>query len=277
VAGARRILVVSDTHLSPRTPEADANWAAVVALVARGGFELVVHVGDLTLDAIAEPGELARARQRLDALAVPWVAVPGNHDVGDNPGVSPGPETNASRIEPWVAAIGPDRWEVAVDGWTVLGVNAQLFGSDSAGESAQWAWLEDTLGSQPSTRPIVFVCHKPLSAAADEIATAPRHRFVPARARQRLQTQLEGRRVSVVVSGHVHQFRVLERERRHHVWAPTTWAVLPDDTQQTLGLKQCGVVALELGPDGVVHDELLCPPGMAQLTLSVDIPDPYLH
>ena len=123
----------------------------------------------------------------------------------------------------------------------------------------------------------MFVCHKPLSAAADEIAASPRHRFVPAEARRRLQAQLEGRRVPVVVSGHVHQFRVLERERRRHVWAPTTWAVLPDDAQQTLGLKRCGVVALELGADGTVHDELLSPPGMTQLTLTVDIPDPYAH
>jgi hypothetical protein len=203
--------------------------------------------------------------------------VPGNHDVGDNPGVSSGPATSAPHVERWVAAIGPDRWDVAVDGWTLLGVNAQLFGSDSPAEAAQWAWLDDRLEAQPPDRPIVFVCHKPLMAAADELAAAPRHRFVPAPARDRLQARLAGRRVPVVVSGHVHQFRVLEREGWRHLWAPSTWAVLPDDTQPTLGLKQCGVVALDLDPDGTAHDELMRPPGMAQLTLTVDIPDPYIH
>ena len=268
--------MVSDTHLSSRTPEAEANWAAVVALVAGGGFDLVVHVGDLTLDGPAAPGELTDARRRLDALSVPWVAVPGNHDVGDNPGVSPGPATSAPLVERWTAAIGPDRWDVAVDGWTLLGVNAKLFGSDSPAEAAQWEWLDERLGSHSPDRPIVFVCHKPISAAADELEAAPRHRFVPAPARERLQAQFTDRRVPVVVSGHVHQFRVLERDGRHNVWAPSTWAVLPD-TQTTLGLKQCGVVALDLYADGTVHHELLRPPGMAQLMLTVDIADPYAH
>jgi predicted phosphodiesterase len=277
VAPARRILVVSDTHLSPRTPEADANWTAVVALVSGGEFELVVHVGDLTVDAPSAAAELTHARHHLDALSVPWVAVPGNHDVGDNAGVSSGPATSAPLVERWAEAIGPDRWDVAVDGWTLLGVNAQLFGSESPAEAAQWAWLDEKLGPLPPDHPTVFVCHKPLTAAADELAAAPRHRFVPAPARERLQAQFAGRRVPVVVSGHVHQFRVLERDHRRHVWAPTTWAVLPDDAQQTLGVKQCGVVALDLAADGTVNQELMRPPGMAQLTLTVDIPDPYAH
>jgi predicted phosphodiesterase len=261
VARARRILVVSDTHLAPRTPEADANWTAVVALVSGGEFELVVHVGDLTVDAPSAAAELTHARRHLDALSVPWVAVPGNHDVGDNAGVSSGPATSAPLVERWAEAIGPDRWDVA----------------DSPAEAAQWAWLDDKLGSLPPDHPTVFVCHKPLTAAADELAAAPRHRFVPAPARERLQAQFTGRRVPVVVSGHVHQFRVLEREHRRHVWAPTTWALLPDDAQQTLGVKQCGVVALDLAADGTIQQELLRPPGMAQLTLTVDIPDPYAH
>jgi len=57
----------------------------------------------------------------------------------------------------------------------------------------------------------------------------------------------------------------------------TPGAVLPDFTQQTLGLKRCGVVALDLNPDGTAGYQLLRPPGMAQLTLTVDIPDPYPH
>ena len=277
MVGARRILVVSDTHLSTRAPEAEANWAAVVALVAGGGFELVVHAGDLTLDAVAAPEELPDARRHLDALVVPWLAVPGNHDVGDNPGAASGPVTNASLVAPWAAAIGPDQWEAEVDGWTLLGVNAQLFGSQLDAEAEQWAWLEDRLAALPDDRPVVFVCHKPLSAATDELDAAPPFRFVPAPARDRLQVLLDGRRIPVVVSGHVHQYRVLGSGERRHVWAPTTWAVLPDDTQQTLGLKRCGVVALDLNPDGTAGYQLLRPPGMAQLTLTVDIPDPYPH
>ncbi|HEX6420490.1 MAG TPA: metallophosphoesterase, partial [Acidimicrobiales bacterium] len=75
-----RLLVVSDTHLSPRTPEADTNWDAVVRHVAATRPDLVVHAGDVSLDGALAPGDLDHARRRLDRLPVPWRAVPGNHD-----------------------------------------------------------------------------------------------------------------------------------------------------------------------------------------------------
>jgi hypothetical protein len=43
---------------------------------------------------------------------VRWIAVPGNHDVGDNPGVSAGPDATIDRIRRWQDTIGPDRWTV---------------------------------------------------------------------------------------------------------------------------------------------------------------------
>ena len=78
-------------------------------------------------------------------------------------------------------------------------------------------------------------------------------------------------------AGHVHQFRVLQTGRSRHVWAPTTWAVLPEAAQPTMGVKQCGVLCLELGGDDELDAELTTPPGMLQLTLLEDIPDPYAH
>ena len=41
-----RVVVVADTHLSDVTPEADRNWAAVVADLAADPPEAVVHAGD---------------------------------------------------------------------------------------------------------------------------------------------------------------------------------------------------------------------------------------
>jgi hypothetical protein len=80
----------------------------------------------------------------------------------------------------------------------------------------------------------------------------------------------------VLVSGHVHQFRILDLDHRRHVWAPTTWAVLPDGMQDTFGAKRCGIVALTLGRAGRPDDVALVePPGLAQHTLTVDVPSPY--
>jgi 3',5'-cyclic AMP phosphodiesterase CpdA len=239
--------------------------------------DVVLHVGDLTLDGMNDAGELRRARSLLDRLPVPWHAVPGNHDVGDNPVTqhANGPTITLERHERWLDAMGADHWALARAGWTLIGLNAQLFGSGLAAEAAQWSWLSGQLELMPAGRPTVLVMHKPLSASEHELAAAPPYRFVPQPARRRLERALDGRAMPLVVSGHVHQFRVLEIRGRRHVWAPTSWAVLPDRVQAPYGAKRCGIVALTLTADGGTHASLEEPAGMSQITLTHDIPDPY--
>ncbi|MGH9289427.1 MAG: metallophosphoesterase family protein [Acidimicrobiales bacterium] len=275
--GELRAIVTSDTHLSPRAPEAMANWDAVVAHVDRTRPDLVLHVGDLTLDGMSDARELDRARALLDRLSVPWYAVPGNHDVGDNPGNG---HANDGTITPerrqsWLDSIGPDRWAINRVGWTLLALNTQLFGSGLTAEAAQWDWLDDQLESMPAGQPTVLLMHKPLSAPDAELATAPPYRFVPQPARQRLERWLDHRAAPLVVSGHVHQFRILEAGARRDVWVPTTWAVLPDRIQAPVGAKRCGVVSLTLTDDGRTRASMFEPAGIDQITLTEDIPDPY--
>jgi 3',5'-cyclic AMP phosphodiesterase CpdA len=267
------ILVVSDSHLSVRAPEADANWAAVAAVAGR--FDLVLHVGDLTLDATQHPEDLPHARALLEALPAPWVAVPGNHDLGDNPSTAGGPVITPDRRQRWSALIGPDHWSVEVGTWTIVGINAQLFGSGLEDERLQWAWLKECLAGVGSSRPIAFVTHKPLAASADELAQSPVFRFVPKPGRARLEALLDRVRCPVVLSGHVHQFRLLDHGGRRHVWAPTTWAVLPEALQRTVGRKASGAVSLQLGPDGEVSAAFEEVPRLRQLTIGEEIPDPY--
>jgi hypothetical protein len=162
-----------------------------------------------------------------------------------------------------------------VGAWTAVGVDAQLLGSGLAAEERQWAWLEEILAPRGADRPVVLVIHKPLVAAADELAAAPAYRFVPEPSRSRLVALLGRVRCPLVLSGHVHQHRTLREGGRSHVWVPTTWAVLPDEIQRTIGTKRCGAVALELNADGTSHVELVEPPGLRQLTLEEDIPNPY--
>ncbi|HZD66538.1 MAG TPA: metallophosphoesterase [Acidimicrobiales bacterium] len=274
--GPARVVVVADTHLSPTAPEAAANWATVVAHLAADPTDLVVHAGDVTLDGSSEPGELVEARRHLDELGVPWVAVPGNHDIGDNPGGRSPVTVDPERLDRWQEHLGPDRWSFELGGWTVLGLNAQILGSGLQAEAEQWGWLIDALAATPEDRPLLVVTHKPVAAGdEEELATAPPQRFLPPSGRQALTALLAPRRVPLVVSGHVHQFRTLERDGRTHLWAPTTWAVLPDDAQPPVGLKRCGMVQVCLGDDGAADLGLLAPPAMAQLTLGLDLPDPY--
>jgi hypothetical protein len=83
--------------------------------------------------------------------------------------------------------------------------------------------------------------------------------------------------VPLVLCGHVHQFRVLAEGGRRHVWAPSTWAVLPDEVQPTFGAKRCGMLSISLAAEGRADVQLVEPPGLAQLMLTRDVPDPYRH
>ena len=267
------VVVVSDSHFSVRTPEAERNWATVVDHVENVDPDLVVHVGDVSIDGAHVPEELRLARRQLDLLGRPWLAVPGNHDVGDNPnGVMSDEDVTSDRLAQWGEAIGTDRWVVELGEWRLVGIDAQLFGSAGRDEDDQWSFIEHALGHPQRT---ALVTHKPLVAGAAELAAAPPYRFIPAPARDRLTELCQDGGVEVVVSGHVHQQRQFEAAAMTHLWATTTWAVLPDWLQPSVGVKRCGIIELELPAVG--DPEFVCvePVGMAQLVLGEDIPSPY--
>jgi Calcineurin-like phosphoesterase len=163
------MMVVSDTHLSARAPEAGRNWAAVARHVSETGAELVIHLGDLSLDGANDPADLSHARRLLDALPVPWVAVPGNHDIGDNPGSSKQPMVTPERVEAWRHNVGSDYWSHRLGRWTLLGLNAQLFGSGLPAEAEQWGWLDEQLSGQAGDHPMVFISHEPVAAGDEEL------------------------------------------------------------------------------------------------------------
>ena len=260
--------MLADSHVSARAPEANSNWASAVA--NSGNVGLVVHVGDLTLDGSHHKSDLEHARALLDALPVPWVAVPGNHDIGDNPGSSDGPLVDLDRLHRWRNCVGADHWAIEAGDWTVVGVNAQLFASDLDAEVEQWAWLEQRFSLQPSDRPVLLVTHKPIAAPDEELSAAPPYRFVPPPARARIDALLGSVWCPLVLSGHVHQFRTSDIGGRLHVWAPTTWAVLPEYVQPTVGLKRCGALSIELDRHGIARVELV-DFDVAQLTLIEDV------
>ncbi len=271
-----RVILVSDTHLSPAAPEAEANWEAVVRDVGAAAPDVVIHLGDLTLDGAHNPDDLLHGRRQLDRLPVAWHAVPGNHDIGDNPwpGAPDRSAVDADRQQRWLDVIGVDHWSLAMDGWTLLAINAQLLGSGLEAETRQWTWLEEQASQRSENRRIALITHKPVAAPETEMASSPPYRFLPPPGRARLAELLEP---ALVISGHVHQYRLLHLDGTDHLWAPTTWAVLPDQVQPTFGEKVCGIVSLELGTGTRTppQPELIEPEGLAQLTLTSDLPDPY--
>jgi hypothetical protein len=164
---------------------------------------------------------------------------------------------------------------MTVNGWMVLAVNAQLLGSGLDAEAAQWSWLEEQAGRHRGRQPVALITHKPVTAAGTELAAAPPYRFWPPPARDRLARLFGGTPPALVMSGHVHQYRLLHLDGTDHLWIPTTWAVLPAHVQPVLGAKRCGIVSLTLATGTPAQQELIEPDGLQQLTLTIDLPDPY--
>jgi len=274
---ATRVILVSDSHLSASAPQALANWDAVVAYVGARRPDLVIHLGDLSLDGTRDAADLAHGRAQLDRLPAPWRAVPGNHDIGDNPspGVHAGYTTDDARRQRWLDVIGPDYWSATIGGWAVLALNAQLLGSGLEAEAAQWSWLEEQAGRFRGGPPVALITHKPITTDRTELAAAPSHRFWPPAAHDRLARLFGDPPPALVLSGHVHQYRLLRLAGTDHLWVPTTWAVLPGHVQPVFGAKRCGIVSLTLDAEPPAHQELVEPDGLEQLTLTVDLPDPY--
>jgi 3',5'-cyclic-AMP phosphodiesterase len=274
---AARVILVSDTHLSASAPQAQANWDAVVSYVGACAPDLVIHLGDLSLDGARNAADLRHGRAQLDRLPAAWRAVPGNHDIGDNPwpGAPAGIAVDTARHQRWLDIVGPDHWSVAVSGWMVLAINAQLLGSGLAAEAAQWSWLDEQASRHSGRQPVALITHKPVTATGTELAAAPPYRFWPSPARDRVARLFGGTPPALVVSGHVHQYRLLRLDGTDHLWAPTTWAVLPDHVQPVLGAKRCGIVSLTLTTETPAEQELIEPDGLEQLTVTIDLPDPY--
>src|SRR3954465_14590970 len=133
---------------------------------------------------ISDPPLSAAARALHDGLGLPVRYLPGNHDLGDSQDCPGHPEAtiNAARRNRYLEQFGPDWWSFDVPGWRVLGINAQLLGSDLSETVEQDDAIADAV-SGVGDRRLALVLHKPLfDRSMDEneltirfVTSAPRH------------------------------------------------------------------------------------------------------
>jgi 3',5'-cyclic AMP phosphodiesterase CpdA len=269
-----KIALVTDTHLSPRDCALADNWRAVDRWIGAAGADLVVHLGDISADGVAEVRELTHAHGLIAGSGRDVVFLPGNHDVGDGPGeagaVSHEGPLRSERLADFRRVFGPDFWSLGAEGWQLLGLNAQLFGAGGEDEERQWAWLEAVLAKGQG--PLGVFCHKPLvpvgPAAADALT-----RYPVAAARARLVALLAGRDLRFVASGHTHQTLRFAHGGAEHLWVPSCAFVIPDEIQPAVGEKRVGAVLLELSPDG--HRFTLADPAGLRRHDLLDLADLY--
>jgi 3',5'-cyclic AMP phosphodiesterase CpdA len=143
-----RIVILSDIHLSPTHGFFWENWCVAREFADAVKADAVIVNGDLAINGPDSDAEIAFAAAALGKLRTPVMALPGNHNVGDEP---PGQDSDQiideDRLTRWDSSFATDCWALDTGGWRLVGVNAQLFGSGLAREHAQDHWLDEQLST----------------------------------------------------------------------------------------------------------------------------------
>jgi len=258
-----RIALIADSHLSPRSPECVANWHAARRAVERFSVDLTVHLGDISLDGQTHPEELDFAAELVQRWPIPMRCVPGNHDMGDGSGEVP---LDDALLASYERLFGLDHWSMMVDGWQLVGINAQLLGSGTPQEFAQWRWLETLARADTASTRTALLLHRPLARVRPN-DPKDRGRYVAQAARERLLDGPLKPTLRLVISGHTHQYLDVTASGVRHVWMPSSGFVLPDQMQARVGEKLVGIGLLELDHEAMRFD-LCCPDGMIRHELS---------
>lgn len=259
-----RIAMVSDLHLSARSPECVAHWHAAQRAVQRIGVDLSVHLGEITAGGPFCSDELRVAAQLIGRWPTDLRCLVGNRCSADGASMIGSPD---HWLRAWLRACQPslhtDHWLFKADGWRLLGVDAQVLGTGSTQEHSLWHRLDDEINASDAPEHTAMFVRWPnacgLGALSGANACAAASRAYARLLGGPLKTSLK-----VVVSGHMPSFiDASAMGVRHFVLRQSVGAV-PDQLQCQNGEKLVGVGLLDLGQDEMGFS-LWCPDGMTRL------------
>ncbi len=232
-----RIVQISDTHIGPERPLFHRNWPALVDWLTAQQPDLIVHCGDVTLDGADLDDDFAFCRELLATLPVPWLSLPGNHDVGVPASTGRQP-VNAERLARWQRYFGADHWVKDLADWRLIGFNSMIMGSGLPEEDAQYQWIEEVTAGAGGRR-IAWFCHQPLfiHTYAD-----PDNGYWSVAPEPRLRLEALARRfdIGLVSSGHLHISRHFTLGDTQYLWCPSSAFTVGDSQPPYPGDKYLG-------------------------------------
>lgn len=211
---------ISDTHLSPTYGWFHGNFLSTAAEVNALAPDLVINSGDIALSAPDHATDLPFAAWCHGALDAPVRFIPGNHDIGEEPG---GEILRQPLSEDLLAHyrgdFGPDWWAADLGDWRLIGLNTQILGTGLAQEAEQEEWLKETLSE--AGKPIGVFVHKPLFLERPDEEPF-QERTVPGWARDKWIKMFNEAGVRFVACGHMHQHKDVTEGGIRFIWAPST-------------------------------------------------------
>jgi predicted MPP superfamily phosphohydrolase len=183
--------------------------------------DLVLVGGDLTRDGTLHDFELEEAKANLDALQIPYHAIPGNMDVGNKVThqQSPQPQRDdiaanmtSENLQRFARVFGEFPWSFVHRNVRFSGCYAAVAGSGLPQEKRFWEFLEN-LPSLPSAAHHVLMMHYALfinypgedSPKIDDLQRYHDWYFAISEPhRARIFEALQKARVEIVLSGHIH-------------------------------------------------------------------------
>ena len=194
---------ITDTHIvAPgalaygRSDTADALRRAVETINAKlklwDGIDCAIVTGDLTDH--GTPEEYAHFLSIMESLALPWLAVPGNHD-------QRAPMREAFADAPWMPGTGPVQWVRNFGPFSVIGLDTLLEGAHHGMLCDAGIDFLDTTLSAIGDQPAVVATHHPFMHAGIPAMDADNLRNGAT-----VMARLEAHPGSVrMLSGHVHR------------------------------------------------------------------------
>lgn len=241
-----RLVQFSDTHLREGHGRHQRNFSRAVRRAGR--FDLAVITGDLSVDGADHKRDLKAARARFENLRGDWRAIPGNHDIGEEP-ASPRqrqPVSEARRAR-YRSVFGEDFWVMDVPGWRLVGLNVHIFGTGWDAEVDQWQMIERAIEQCGERRLGIFI-HKPLFLTKPD-EPEDLLNCVTALGRDRMLSLSANGGIAFFASGHLHQSRALFDGGVHHIWSPAT-ANPANRLWASDVIRNIGFTTFDLSPDG---------------------------